>query len=246
MTPIERVRAKDAARAVLGVPAAADATEIRAAWRRAAFAAHPDRHGGDQSGFVRAKAAYDILSAGFDTEADRAAPAAATPTRTTAVHEAPRRAGPAARRTPRAPDEAAAGAAPRRPRIAERETPVPGAARAACLDRLAAGAAVPVDAHLLLHRDAKPDRSDAPADHVPHAVRRRGRAVTFVVDGPLSAGWNRVALPAGLLEGALCGAPQLLSITALRDGAGEVVVPEKVRARLFPGLREVRLRFERG
>jgi hypothetical protein len=231
MTPIERVRAKDAARTVLGVRSTADATEIRAAWRRAAFAAHPDRHGGDQSGFVRAKAAYDLLSAGFDTEATEP-PAAA-----------PARAQPARRGT-RPAAEATAGPAPRRPRIAERETPVPDDARAACHDRLARGADLPVAAHLRLHREAAAHPAGRPADHVPQAVRRRGRAMTLVLGGPLSAGHNRVAVPAGLLEGAAFGDAQVIAITAPREGAGDVIVPETVRARLFPGCREVRLRFE--
>ena len=243
MTPIERVRAKDAARAILGVRPAADATEIRAAWRRAAFDAHPDRHGGDQSGFVRAKAAYDLLSAGVEAGVVAGAehgPAAGAQA-PCAVPRTTSRAGP---RGARAAAHASAGPAPQRPRIAERETPVRAAARAACHDRLARGPDLPVAAHLRLHRTAVADAGDRPADHVPHAVRRRGRAMTVVMGGPLSAGLNRVALPAGLVEGAPGAEVQVIAITALQDGAGDVVVPETVRARLFPGCRDVRLRFE--
>lgn len=244
MTPIERVRAKDAARAVLGVRSSADAAEIRAAWRRAAFAAHPDRHGGDQRGFVQAKAAYDLLSAQFEIEEGQSAHRETTRAETRQSEGAPRTAAHPARHTARRAPGTASGPAPQRPRLAERETPLAEAATIACRALLAQEEPAPRAAHLRLHAEAETQAGGATVDHVPHALRRRGRAVTFVLRGRLAAGLNRVALPAGVLEGADCPRPQVVAISAAREAAGEVVVPDRVRARLFPGARQVRLRFD--
>jgi len=60
-----RVPSEDAAaRALLGVGAGADADEIRAAHRRLAAAAHPDR-GGDAAHAARLNAARDRLLTGL-------------------------------------------------------------------------------------------------------------------------------------------------------------------------------------
>jgi DnaJ domain len=51
--------------AVLGVAPGASPDEIRAAWRRAARATHPD-HGGDATAFTAAAAAYAALGEAAD------------------------------------------------------------------------------------------------------------------------------------------------------------------------------------
>lgn len=53
------------ARALLGVPADADADAIHAAWRRRMTTAHPD-HGGDAAAVQAATAARDLLLARLD------------------------------------------------------------------------------------------------------------------------------------------------------------------------------------
>ena len=46
----------------LGVRRSATAAEVRAAWRRAAAATHPDAAGGSAAAFRRAREAYELLS----------------------------------------------------------------------------------------------------------------------------------------------------------------------------------------
>lgn len=47
---------------ILGVPAVASAEEVKAAWRRKAGEAHPDRRGGDGERMARINEAYAVLS----------------------------------------------------------------------------------------------------------------------------------------------------------------------------------------
>jgi curved DNA-binding protein CbpA len=78
--------------AVLGLPARADVTDddVRAAWRRIAASAHPDREdGGDPGRYAEAAAAYAALRTSYDRgealadRADRAAAGADTTERRT-------------------------------------------------------------------------------------------------------------------------------------------------------------------
>ncbi|MTI00764.1 MULTISPECIES: DnaJ domain-containing protein [Alphaproteobacteria] len=61
MEPVNRIQARVDALEALGLGQSADAEEIRDAWRRIAFHAHPDHTDGDYSNFSNAKAAYDYL-----------------------------------------------------------------------------------------------------------------------------------------------------------------------------------------
>lgn len=62
MSPIERIRQKDAALRALGLRQLRDHKELKVAWKRVALETHPDRMGGSSSQFQRAKAAYEYLA----------------------------------------------------------------------------------------------------------------------------------------------------------------------------------------
>jgi hypothetical protein len=199
-SPIEKLRARSDAYAMLGLHEDAGPGEIHAAWRRVAFEVHPDRNGGDPAAFERAKAAYDLI-----------APSAA-----------------------RAGGGASAGArAGARPRVTTRYAPLSPEAIEACraLLREAEGG-----------RPADPCAMTA-TDHVPEAIRRHGRSLTYLVPTVLTAGVNRVALPTAVLEDPRRVNPRVLTVRAARSGAGEVRVPDRQRERLFPGARSVQIRF---
>ncbi len=63
MTPIEKAWIKADAMSVLGLRGSETAHEIRQAWKRKAFEVHPDQSGGEVDEFLRAKAAFELLSA---------------------------------------------------------------------------------------------------------------------------------------------------------------------------------------
>ena len=82
------------------------------------------------------------------------------------------------------------------------------------------------------------------SDHVPDAVGFFGRHVTFFVSTPVFEGANRVALPTSVLAGSRRTETEVLSFQSKDSGAGEVVVPETITARTFPGAKSVRIRFD--
>jgi len=199
-SPIEKLRARSDAYAMLGLHEDAGPGEIHAAWRRVAFEVHPDRNGGDPAAFARAKAAYDLIA------------------------PSPARAG------GRASAGARTGA---RPRVTTRYAPLSPEAIAACRALLCeAEAGRPADPCAM-----------AATDHVPEAIRRHGRSLTYLVPTVLTAGVNRVALPTAVLEDPRRVKPRVLTVRAARSGAGEVRVPDRQRERLFPGARSVHIRF---
>ncbi|MEM9031681.1 MAG: DnaJ domain-containing protein [Pseudomonadota bacterium] len=74
MSPSQDTRARSDALKTLGLHKGANLSEIRQAWRKIAFETHPDRNDGVFDGFVKAKAAYDLLC-----EAEKPAPQAPKP-----------------------------------------------------------------------------------------------------------------------------------------------------------------------
>ena len=209
MSPIERMQARQAAYELLGLEPSADSGTIRAAWRRAAFAAHPDRNGGDYAPFMRAKEAYELIAS---------APAGR-----------PTNAGSGT-------SSSGSGRAGARPRVSTRLVELTEDAIAQCQALLSdetGGAALGGEGQAL----------EIAASHVPHAVRQHGRSLTFMVSDPLSPGLNRIALPTALLEDARRVKPQTIVVRAARGGAGEVTIPDAKRTRMFPGARNISLRF---
>ena len=82
------------------------------------------------------------------------------------------------------------------------------------------------------------------SDHVPDAVGFFGRHLTYFVATPVCEGANRVALPTSVLTSARHTETEVLSFQSKDTGPGEVVVPETIRERKFPGAKSVRIRFE--
>ncbi|WP_170400527.1 J domain-containing protein [Ruegeria arenilitoris] len=82
------------------------------------------------------------------------------------------------------------------------------------------------------------------ADHVPDAVGFYGRHLTYFVPTPVQEGANRVALPTSFLASARRMETEVLSFQSNDTGAGEVVVPETITARKFPGAKSVRIKFD--
>ncbi len=84
----------------------------------------------------------------------------------------------------------------------------------------------------------------AASDHVPEAIGCFGRNLTYFVSSPVCQGANRVALPTSVLAGSRRTETELLSFQSKDAGAGEVIVPEAIMNRKFPGAKSVRIRFE--
>jgi hypothetical protein len=91
-----------------------------------------------------------------------------------------------------------------------------------------------------------PERGEAPQearDHVPSAIRRQGRQVSYLVPTPLAKGANRVAVPVGDLLDPRRVTSKLVRVSSARQGPGRVEVPDDVREELFPGARSVSIEF---
>lgn len=84
---------------------------------------------------------------------------------------------------------------------------------------------------------------EAGGGHIPTRVEREGRAVSYIIEGPLKKGVNHVALPTGYLVDGKDGVPTLVSFRAENDGKGRIVVPDRVRSERFPGASRVELHF---
>jgi hypothetical protein len=129
----------------------------------------------------------------------------------------------------------AATAAPLRPTLEPRVSDVSEAMRASCRALLEEGAAA---------LEGPGGSADGTVrDHVPHAIRRQGRVVAYIVPTPLAEGPNRVALPVGDLLDPRRVTSKLVRVTSRHDGPGRVEVPEGVREELFPGARSVSIEF---
>jgi hypothetical protein len=114
--------------------------------------------------------------------------------------------------------------------------------------------AADINACRALLNTALPDRSEeietpeselaCKSDHVPDAVGFFGRHLTFFVSTPVYEGANRVALPTSVLAGSRRTETEVLNFQSNDSGGGEVVVPEAITARTFPGAKSVRIRFD--
>ncbi len=131
---------------------------------------------------------------------------------------------------------------PRRPRLKRRLIDLEDDEIEACKDLLNPDRA-------LAHMSDKGEMSSscsgiAPSDHVPDAIGCFGRDLTFFVATPVCTGSNRVALPTSFLATRRNSETEILSFQSKNAGGGEVVVPDTIRERKFPGARSVKIRFE--
>jgi len=129
---------------------------------------------------------------------------------------------------------------PRRPKLRKRVVELESADIDAC--RVLLNSALP---HNPEDGNTSSDpQSLADADHIPDAVGFYGRHLTYFVSTPVIEGSNRVALPTSFLAAARRLETEVLSFQSRDSGAGEVVVPEALAARKFPGAKSVRIKFD--
>ena len=190
------VRSRFDALRILGLAPQASSGDVRSAFRRLAFATHPDRAAGHDDEFARIREAYEMLRGGAE--------------------------GPAS-------------AAPARPSLEVRVSVVPDETQAACRALLAEQTPALAGPGASL--------TGADRDHVPVAVRRKGRQVAYLVPTPLARGTNCVAVPVGDLDDPRRIISKLVRVNSARSGAGRVEVPDDVREAMFPGARSVSIEF---
>ncbi|WP_170753299.1 J domain-containing protein [Ruegeria lacuscaerulensis] len=204
MEAVEKIKARTDALFALGLDHNASSNDIRNAWRKIAFSAHPDRADNDCSDFVRAKDAYDLLrQEGLTTK--------------NPMH-----------------------GKPKRPKLRKRVIRLKDTEVSACRDLLAralahSGNIAPTD---------DGDQIVADSDHIPSAIECFGRNLIYFVKSPVCKGANRVALPTSVLVGFRKTETEVLNFQSKNAGAGEVVVPDAIMARKFPGAKSVRIRFD--
>ncbi|WP_170783906.1 J domain-containing protein [Ruegeria lacuscaerulensis] len=204
MEAVEKMKARAAALAALGLDQTAGSEDIRQAWRNIAFNVHSDRTRGDSSEFTRAKEAYDLL------------------------------------RLEGLVSKGAQPGKPRRPKLRKRVISLDITDIDAC--RTLLNKALPQSAGGADETCTADQIGDS--DHIPEAVGFHGRNLTYFVSSPVRQGQNRVALPTSVLAGARRTETEVLSFQAKETGGGEVVVPDTIRDRKFPGAKSVRIRFD--
>lgn len=131
---------------------------------------------------------------------------------------------------------------PRRPKIRKRVIELGSGEIDACRAMLNTALSRPIDTGEDTDRQDC-DRQSVASDHVPDAVGCFGRHLTYFVATPVCEGANRVALPTSVLASHRQVETEVLSFQSKDAGAGEVVVPETIMTRKFPGAKSVRIRF---
>ena len=175
------------------------------------------------------KAAWHRIA--FDTHPDRNAGDRGPFETAKAAYDLLAEGRPVRRRHGTRPGGKPADAMPRRPKVAARVVHFSSECIEACRD--------------FLERDGAEEDANAPSarDHLPSAVNCHGRVLDYHVETDLAQGINRVVLPTAILEDHSKVKPKVLRFNAAKPGAGHVDVPENLRARMFPGARQVRITF---
>ncbi len=88
------------------------------------------------------------------------------------------------------------------------------------------------------------DRIRGFSDHIPEAIGCYGRDLTYFVASSVCEGSNRVALPTSVLSGCRNAETEILTFQSKGSGSGDLVIPDLIRERKFPGAKSVRIRFE--
>lgn len=84
----------------------------------------------------------------------------------------------------------------------------------------------------------------ASSDHVPDAIGCFGRDLTYFVASSVCEGSNRVALPTSVLASCRKTETEIVTFQSKSSGSGEIVIPDPIRERKFPGAKSVKIRFE--
>lgn len=216
MSYVEKMNALAGARDLLGVGLRASAEDLHAAWKRVAFETHPDRNNGSRQAFDRAKAAYALLVG--DEPGTRPRP------------ESGRRGS-------------------HRPKVTVRVAKLSRDAIEACArmfgERNRSWEAAP--SANVIHLDAGGRHGTAAGltatDHVPTAVEREGRDLTFIVPCALSEGLNRVSLPSAEFRDRRKVTPKIVVFRVDRSGTGTIMIPPEILQSVVPGARSVKIRF---
>ncbi len=132
-------------------------------------------------------------------------------------------------------------ALPRRPRLKKRLIDLGTSEVELCRNMLRPDQAL---CHLADNPTVLSDDEDAASDHVPEAIGCFGRELTYFVKTPVCEGSNRVALPTSVLASCRNAEPEILSFQSKSAGPGEVIVPDTIRERKFPGAKSVKIRFD--
>jgi hypothetical protein len=81
------------------------------------------------------------------------------------------------------------------------------------------------------------------AGHVPSAIYRMGRNLTYFVKTPLAKGRNTVVLPTGMLEDTRKTLPKVVTFDASDAQGVFFEMPSETCAEHFPGARKIQIRF---
>ena len=216
MMTAQQAREKCDARRLLGVEKYSTQSEIRIAWRRLAIETHPDQPNGSVEGFRNVNEAYELLK-GDALET---------------------------RWTPDFSPKYAEQAKPRpvkRPRIVTKTVDLSPVLSELCQSSLNDRPSTTT------RKDTTGLSLEAPVqetfDHVPNAIRSKGRRVSYIVNSVLKQGTNRVALPISHLTGNKYAKPEVVQLNADSDGRATIQVSDEMLATKFAGAERVRIHF---
>ena len=83
------------------------------------------------------------------------------------------------------------------------------------------------------------------ARHVATRLYRRGRTLTYFVDGAVRPGQNTVVVPTGMILDARRVVPRLIAFESREAPGGTYEMPTRTCAEHFPGIRSLSIRFAR-
>lgn len=255
MNFFEKAQARAHALEVLGLTGHPDPGEVRAAFKKLVKQKHPDQSGGADIEFLEIHSAYSLLKGdnGY-TPADQLRPAPTDTGATTFRSDCKSGAvSPAPSRNDDDNDISSAYVSPRRVRSGF-------TSRVAKLDQSDVS-----ECRSLLDEIpfmAEPDRDEislrasilnviestgAPhvphTNHLPYAIRKSGRRISYMVKSPIAKGVNRVAVPTGVYRDTRKVLPIIVRFKTNNDGTGTHVVSSSDLAASFPGARRVRIHF---
>lgn len=134
--------------------------------------------------------------------------------------------------------------APRRPRLKRRLIDLKSAEIEACKGLLNPDPALEYAPDGAQKTQGAGKKPSAASDHIPDAVGCYGRDLTYFVPSSVCKGENRIALPTSLLASGKKHEADILTFQSKNAGGGEIIIPDTICARKFPGAKSVKIRFE--